>query len=164
MSLPTGVESQPCARPVFSERLQRGIKGTKASPGVSSRLCSPPAREEGASLPHCHLGGPWAGRHFHGFIRGWFCDLSPTAPARVGAGSQLCDTVLRQGCKGERRDKHRRQDAKCHVTAQGSKPSAFPSLQQLPLQGYLQEATQHKTSAAGSPWLCRILFWEQEIP
>lgn len=135
MSLPTGVKSQPCASPAFSERLLRGIEGTKASPGVSSRLCSPPARGEGARLPRCHLGGPWAERHFHGWVRGWFSDLGPTAPARVGGGSQLCATVLSQGCGGERRDKHRQQDAKCHVTAQGSKPSAFPSLQQLPLQG-----------------------------
>lgn len=36
----------------MSDRLLTGIKGTKARPGVSSRLCPPPARGEGARLLH----------------------------------------------------------------------------------------------------------------
>lgn len=65
--------------------------------------------------------------------------LSPTAPARVGGGCQLCDTVLSQGCRRERRNK---QAAECQMPCSSSRlqaqfhPKAFPSLQQLPLQGY----------------------------
>lgn len=143
----------------MSDRLQRGIKGTKARPGVSSRLCSPPARGEGTRLPHwVTWDSPGQGGTSIAWVRGWFPDLGPAAPASMGGGSQhSCVTALTgRGCevKGGINGSKGMPDEMFQLKALSPVPSARPQ----------RREPQHKTSTAGRPWQCRTLSWEQEMP
>lgn len=87
LSLPTEVKSQPCDCPALCQTGSEE-EGTKARPGVSSRLCSPPARGEGTRLPHwVTWDSPGHRGTSIGWVRGWFPDLGPTAPTSTGGGS-----------------------------------------------------------------------------